>query len=74
METGQTLQTVKAGETAFIVAIDAGGKAQNRLESLGLLPGVEVSVIANNEGPMIVAVGEGRVMVERGIACKVLVA
>jgi ferrous iron transport protein A len=70
----RTLKTVLAGEKAFIVGIDAGCKVQSRLESLGLLPGVEVDVLANGGGPMLVSVGQGRVMVEAGIASRVLVA
>jgi len=70
----RTLKTVPSGEKAFIVAIEAGGRAQTRLESLGLLPGVEVDVLANGGGPMLVSVGQGRVVVEAGIAGKVLVA
>jgi ferrous iron transport protein A len=38
------------------------------------MPGVQVDVVANGGGPMIISVGEGRVMVERGIAEKVIVA
>jgi len=70
----KTLQTIEAGETAFVLAVDAGIKARTRLESLGIIPGAEVKVFNNGRGPLIVSVGEGRVMVERGIAAKVLVA
>ncbi|MCK9241356.1 FeoA family protein [Desulfocurvus sp.] len=70
----RTLKTVHTGEKAFIVGIDAGSRVLARLESLGLLPGVEVDVLANGSGPMLVSVGQGRVVVEAGIASKVLVA
>jgi len=70
----KTLQSVETGEIAFVVAVDAGSKARTRLESLGIIPGAEVKVFNNGGGPLIVTVGEGRVMVERGIASKVLVA
>ncbi|WP_147822470.1 FeoA family protein [Salidesulfovibrio onnuriiensis] len=74
MNSTRTLNTVAVGETAFIVAVDAGYKARVRLESMGLIPGTAVDVLNNGGGPMIVSVGEGRIMVERGIAGKVLVA
>ncbi len=74
MSSQKTLRTIAAGETAFVVAVDAGVKARTRLESLGIIPGVEVEVFNNGRGPLIVSVGEGRIMVERGIAEKVLVA
>jgi ferrous iron transport protein A len=69
----KTLKSVVAGENAFVVAINAGCKARTRLESLGIIPGVEVDVLSNGNGPMLVSVGESRVMVERGIAEKVFV-
>lgn len=70
----KALTAVHSGETAFVIAIDAGNKARVRLESMGIIPGVEVDVLNNGSGPMIVSVGEGRVMVERGVADKVLIA
>ncbi len=63
-----------AGNNAFIIAVDAGHKARTRLESLGIIPGVEVDVVSNTNGPMLVSIGESRVMVERGVAEKVIVA
>lgn len=74
MSAHKTLKSVLVGENGFVVAIAAGRKARTRLESLGIIPGVEVDVLNNGNGPMIVSVGESRVMVERGIAEKVLVA
>ena len=74
MASQKTLKSVGAGENVFVIAVDAGMKARTRLESLGIIPGVEVDVLSNGNGPMLVSVGEGRVIVERGIAEKVLVA
>lgn len=74
MTSHKTLKSVEAGGNAFVVAVDAGSKARARLESLGIIPGVEVDVLNNSAGPMLVSIGESRVMVERGIAEKVLVA
>lgn len=70
-----SLDAVLSGQTVFVVGVEAGRKASARLESLGLIPGSEVSVLTNNRrGPLLIAVQEGRVMVERGIARKVKVA
>ncbi|NDV19050.1 ferrous iron transport protein A [Pseudodesulfovibrio sp. JC047] len=74
MSMHRTLQSVVPGETTLVVAIDAGMRARTRLESLGLIPGASVEVFNNGRGPLIVSVGEGRIIVERGIADKVLVA
>lgn len=71
----RSLDLIANGESAFVVALDAGHSATARLESLGIIPGIEISVLTNNNrGPLLVAVGHGRVVVERGIASKVLVA
>lgn len=70
-----SLDRVDTGRVALVVGINAGVKATSRLEAMGILPGTQVSVLTNNlRGPMLVAVGDGRIMVERGIATKVLVA
>lgn len=74
MGMSKTLNSVASGQTAFVIAIDAGRRARTRLESMGIIPGIQVDVLNNGNGPMIVSVGEGRVMVERGVAAKVLVA
>lgn len=71
----RSLDLICTGETAFVIGLEAGHRATARLESLGIIPGTEISVLTNNRhGPLLVAVGQGRVMVERGIASKVLVA
>lgn len=74
MSLHKSLKSVSSGETVFVIAVDAGIKARTRLESMGIIPGAEISVLNNDRGPMLVSVGEGRVMVESGIAQKVLVA
>ncbi|CCH50167.1 FeoA family protein [Pseudodesulfovibrio piezophilus] len=74
MSLHKTLSSVGSGQTAFVIAIDADNKAKIRLESMGIIPGIEVDVLNNASGPLIVSVGEGRIMVERRVAKRVLVA
>lgn len=74
MSSSKTLDGVHAGENVFVIAVEGGFKAKTRLESMGIIPGVEVDVLNNAKGPMIISVGESRIMVGRGIAGKVLVA
>lgn len=75
MEQEKTLATGKTGDNLFIIGTSSTGKSLKRLESLGIIPGVEVEVLANNTGtPLLVSVGESRVMVDRKIAEQVLVA
>ncbi|MCM0756527.1 ferrous iron transport protein A [Desulfovibrio aminophilus] len=73
MDQNRTLRNLGPGESALVIAIDGGRMATMRLEDLGILPGVEISVLANAAGPLLVSVGESRVIVERGIADKVRV-
>jgi len=73
MSEQKTLRSVGIGENAFVIAVDAGIRARTRLESLGIIPGVEVDILSNGSGPLLVSVGESRIMVERGIAEKVVV-
>ena len=68
------LNCLKSGSRAEVVGICAGCRARTRLASLGLIPGSLLHVVANpGVGPLLLSVGESRLMVERGIATKVLV-
>jgi len=58
---------------ARVVSIRAGHTLTERLAGLGLRPGAEVSVLHDNGGPLLLAVGETRVALGRGMAHKVLV-
>ncbi|MDD4732081.1 MAG: FeoA family protein [Desulfovibrio sp.] len=70
----KTLKTVKTGGIALVIAVDGGRRVRTRLESLGIFPGVQLEVLNNNNGPMVVSLGEGGVMIERGVAEKIVVA
>ncbi|SKA82466.1 ferrous iron transport protein A [Paucidesulfovibrio gracilis DSM 16080] len=69
----KTLKTMQPGDLALVVAVDGGCRVRSRLESLGILPGTQVEVLNNGNGPMIVSLGEGSLMIERGVAEKILV-
>ncbi len=69
-----TLQDIKTGEKALVIAVDAPEAERGRLESMGILPGVEVGVLADNGGPILVSVGDARMAVERKLAAMVIVA
>ena len=68
------LAMVDAGKKALVVGMDSGRRLKSRLESMGLVPGIEVNIISNGGcGPLLVSVGEGRLTVGRGIAEKIVV-
>lgn len=69
---GPTLSHLRAGDTAEVSCVEAGHKARYRLASLGLIPGSVLQVVASaGAGPMLLSVGESRIMLERGVAEKV---
>jgi ferrous iron transport protein A len=68
------LSNLDVGQEAEVFGVDAGRKARCRLASLGLIPGSKLRVVANcRYGPMLLSLGETRLMVERGVATKVLI-
>ena len=74
MSYAKTLRAVGAGHTVIVLAVDAPEAQRQRLESIGVLPGVELDVLADTGGPILVAVGQARVAVERALAATVIVA
>ena len=68
------LSSVHPGKKALVVGLDAGRCLKCRLESMGLVPGIEVNIISNGGyGPLLVSIGEGRLSVGRGVAEKIVV-
>lgn len=66
---------MQIGRRVKLLSIDAGEGLTGRLASLGLIPGAEVEVMSNlSKGPVIVLLGESRIMLGRGMAEKILVA
>ncbi len=74
VEQTMPLTMLPPGQVGRIVEIRAGRQLTDRLAGLGLLPGNTVSVLRDNGGPLLLAVGETRLALGRGIAHKILVA
>ncbi len=70
-----TLPLPLAGEGVAVrmVGINGGQRAAHRLAELGLSPGVELSVIRDNGGTLLVAIGDSRLALGAGVAHSVLV-
>ena len=65
----QALSNFGSGQTAIIVDHSSGQRAWAKMENMGLMPGVEVSVLLNSGwGPLLVAVENSRFMLGRGMA------
>jgi ferrous iron transport protein A len=69
------LSMMKSGETAYIKKITGGRTARGKLTGLGLVCGKEVKIHSDNSGsgPLIIALGDDRIALGRGMAHKILV-
>jgi Fe2+ transport system protein FeoA len=73
-ETKTKLSAVRGGESARIQQLAGGQAFLSRLAPLGFIPGARLHVIQNlGHGPLLVAVRDRRVALERGEADKILV-
>jgi ferrous iron transport protein A len=68
------LSTVPIGQPVRLAKIDAGRRLTHRLTELGLTPGVELTVIQNTGGPLLISVRGSRIALGREMARKILVA
>lgn len=68
------LAAAALGQRLRLVHIDAGKQLTHRLTELGLTPGVELMIVHDSGGPMVVSVRDSRVAIGRGMASKMRVA
>lgn len=67
------LTRAKPGASLRLIEIRGGKEANHRLLEMGLVPGVQLSILQDTGGPLLVAVGPTRLALGRGIASKVFV-
>jgi len=67
------LSMVGTGQKVKLVEITAGTKLRRRLTELGLTPGVELQIMQDQGGPLLLCVYNSRLAVGRGMAHKILV-
>jgi len=68
------LDTLPDGTVARLVTVSGGAGLRSRLLAMGLRAGARVRVVHNGgRGPFVVAAGESRIVLGRGMARKVLV-
>jgi len=74
VEQAVPLGTLPDGATARLVMIHGGAGLRSRLTAMGLRAGAVLRVVHNGgRGPFVVAAGESRIVLGRGMARKVLV-
>jgi ferrous iron transport protein A len=67
------LSMIKPGQRVKLVDIMAGRRLRHRLTELGLTPGVELKVMQDKGGPLLLAVHDTRLALGRGMAHKIIV-
>ena len=67
------LTMISPGQTVKLVEISTGRKLKHRLTELGLTPGVELQVMQDQGGPLLLSVYNSRLALGRGMANKIMV-
>lgn len=67
------LAMISAGEKVRLVSIQGGEKLTRHLTALGLTPGVELSIVQDSGGPLLLSVRDSRIALGRGMANRLLV-
>lgn len=67
------LSMAAIGQPLRLVSVNSGRKLAHRLAELGMTPGIEMTIIQDAGGPILVAVRDSRIALGRGMAHKVAV-
>lgn len=68
------LPMLGAGQTAQVTGIAQAGRiSSQKLVAMGILPGVKITVLNTQSGPIMLRIGEGRFAIGRGLAQRILV-
>lgn len=67
------LSFVDIGDKVVIYKISGGDNFSKKMMEMGFNRGAEIIIVSNNNGPIIVRVGESRVALGRGMAQKIMV-
>ncbi|NTW03497.1 MAG: ferrous iron transport protein A [Oscillochloris sp.] len=62
-----------AGARVRLVEVTGGERSAHRLAELGLIPGIELTILSDNGSTLLIAVGDTRMALGAGIAHTVLV-
>jgi Fe2+ transport system protein FeoA len=67
------LAMTSAGEKVRLESIQGGERLTQHLTALGLTPGVELSIVQDSGGPLLISVRDARIALGRGMAQKLMV-
>jgi len=67
------LTTVNPGQEVTLIDIQGGRGLRSKLYSMGLIPGVKLTLMGNRGGPIMIAVNDTRLALGFGMARKIIV-
>ena len=67
------LTSVNPGQEVTLIDILGGRGIRSRLYSMGLIPGVRLTVVGNSGGPIMIAINDTRLALGFGMAQKIMV-
>jgi Fe2+ transport system protein FeoA len=67
------LSSIPIGQRVQLKKINANRRITHRLTELGLTPGVELTVVQDNGGPLLLSVRGSRIAIGRDMADQILV-
>lgn len=67
------LTDIAPGKRVQVAGVTAERRVKHRLASFGLITGAELEIVQSQCGPLLIALGDTRMAIERTIANKVLV-
>lgn len=67
------LTTVNPGQEVTLIDIQGGRGLRSKLYSMGLIPGVKLTVQGTGSGPIMIAVNDTRLAIGFGMARKIMV-
>lgn len=67
------LTMASVGETVRLERVRGGEHLVHRLTALGLTPGVELNIVQDAGGPLLISVRDSRIALGRGMAHKMMV-
>ncbi len=70
---GFPLAMASAGERVIIAQLKGSDTNKQRLIGMGLLPGIEIQIVSNQAGAIVVAIAESRLGLGAGMAQKIIV-
>jgi Fe2+ transport system protein FeoA len=74
MDSPISLTMAPSGQNLRLINVHGGKRLMHRLAELGLTPGVEMMIVQDSGGPILVSVRNSRIALGRGIAHKLDVA